>query len=100
MVSSPARRQQVAFATGRGMSKRRSRALLKVSRSALRYGYRRIQVFLERQGFRMSADRAWLRWRKSGLQVPKKRPRRRIAAAHPRLNTGFGKRIRVARAGR
>ncbi len=115
MVSAPARRQQIAFATGRGLSLRRSCALLKVSRSALRYeskreradapvigamrqlsaqypryGYRRIQVFLERQGHRMSADRAWRLWRKSGLQVPKKRPRRRVAAARPRVKAPTG----------
>lgn len=31
----------------------------------------------------MSADRAWRLWRKAGLQVPKKRPRRRIARSRP-----------------
>lgn len=49
-----------------------------------RYGYRRIQVFLERQGMRMSADRAYRLWRKAGLQVPRKRPRRRVASGRPR----------------
>jgi putative transposase len=117
VVSAPARRQQVAFAIGRGLSIRRSCALLKVPRSTLRYeskrertdapvvtamrqlsaqypryGYRRIQVFLERQGYRMSADRAWRLWRKSGLQVPRKRPRRRIAAARPRIKAPTGAR--------
>lgn len=115
MVSAPARRQQVAFAIGRGLSARRSCALLKVARSALRYesirercdgpvvaamrelsaqypryGYRRIQVFLERQGYRMSADRAWRLWRKSALQVPRKRPRRRVAGARPRVKAPTG----------
>jgi putative transposase len=49
-----------------------------------RYGYRRIQVFLERQGQRMSADRAWRLWQKAGLQVPRKRPRKRLATNRPR----------------
>src|SRR6185437_2701624 len=49
-----------------------------------RYGYRRIQVFLERRGHRMSADRAHRLWRQCGLQVPRKRPRRRIANSRPR----------------
>jgi putative transposase len=49
-----------------------------------RYGYRRIQVFLERQGHRMSPDRAHRLWRLHRLQVPKKRPRRRVAASRPR----------------
>ena len=105
MVSAPARRQQVAYAQSRGLPSRRACALLSVARSALhytprmaskdapvlsamvllsaqypRYGYRRIQVFLERQGYRMSADRAWRLWRKAGLQVSRKRPRKRLAA--------------------
>ena len=75
MVSAPARRQQVAYATKQGLSKRRACALMSVARSALhyesrliekdasalaamsilsaqypRYGYRRIHVFLDRQG--------------------------------------------------
>jgi putative transposase len=49
-----------------------------------RYGYRRIQVFLERRGHRMSADRAHRLWRLCGLQVPRKRPRRRITTGRPR----------------
>ncbi len=49
-----------------------------------RYGYRRIRVFLEREGIVMSADRAYRLWKKAGLQVPKKRPRRRVAASRPR----------------
>ena len=88
MVSAPARRQQVAYATKRGLSTRRACALLSVARSALlyesrlrqkdapalaamsilsaqypRYGYRRIHVFLARQGHLMGVDRAWRLWR-------------------------------------
>jgi len=109
VVSAPARRQQVALAKARGVSERRACTLVGVARSALgyrsrmqerdreamasmanlsaqypRYGYRRIQVFLERQGMRMSADRAYRLWRKAGLQVPRKRPRRRVASGRPR----------------
>lgn len=115
MVSAPARRQQVAYAMVRGLSQRRACALLSVARSGLdyesrmvskdgpvlsamvllsaqypRYGYRRIQVFLERQGHRMSADRAWRLWRKAGLQVPRKRPRRRLATGRPRPSAPTG----------
>lgn len=110
MVSARDRRRQVEYAKGRGLSERRACALLSVARSALhyesklrekdapalaamailsaqypRYCYRRIQVFLERQGYRMSADRTWRLWRQAGLQVPRKRPRKRIAAGRPRL---------------
>jgi len=49
-----------------------------------RFGYRRIQVFLERRGLPMSADRAYRIWRLYGLQVPRKRSRRRIATGRPR----------------
>lgn len=109
MVSVPARRQQVAYATKRGISVRRACRLLSVARSSLgyvsrleerdrpvleamrrlaaqypRYGYRRIQVFLEREGFAMSADRVHRLWAHAGLQVPRKRPRRRVAGTRPR----------------
>jgi putative transposase len=49
-----------------------------------RYGYRRIQVFLERLDLVMSADRVHRIWRFAGLQVPRKRPRRRVASGRPR----------------
>jgi putative transposase len=117
MVSARVRRQQVAFAKERGISVRRACALLSVARSALkyesrltardapvvtamrelaaqypRYGYRRIQVFLERRGQIMSADRAHRIWRQAGLQVPRRRPRRRVASSRPRAlpATGVG----------
>ena len=114
MVSAPVRRQQVAYVCQRGRSVRRACALLSVSRSTLgyqskvalkdapvlkamhelaaqypRYGYRRIQVFLERQGQVMSADRVHRIWRFAGLQVPRKRPRRRVAGGRPRPLPAF-----------
>jgi len=109
MVSATVRRQQVRYAHERGVSIRRGCRLLSVARSALRYestvtrrdepviaamrelaaqyprfGYRRIRVFLARQGMSMSADRAHRIWRRAKLQVPRRRPRRRIAAGRPR----------------
>lgn len=109
MVSVPARRQQVDYVVRRGVSIRRACSLLRVARSALnyvsrldardaeviaamkrlsarypRYGYRRIQVFLEREGYVMSSDRAYRLWKQAGLQVPRKRPRRRVASGRPR----------------
>jgi len=96
-------------AASRGLSLRRACTLLKVARSALnyrsrceerdapvmaamrqlaqrypRYGYRRIQVFLERDGHVMGTDRAYRLWALAGLQVPRKRPRRRVASGRPR----------------
>jgi len=106
MVSARVRRQQIAFVCQRGRSVRKACALLRVARSTLqyqprlpqrdapavaamqelaaqypRYGYRRIQVFLERRGHTMSADRAHRLWRLHGLQVPRKRPRRHAPVA-------------------
>jgi putative transposase len=115
MVSVPGRRGQVEYATVRGLSQRRACRLLGVARSALRYesklikrdapvlakmhelsgqyprfGYRRIRIFLGREGHAMSVDRAHRLWRKAGLQVPRKRPRRRVATSRPRPQPASG----------
>jgi len=109
MVSAPARRRQVEFARKRGLSCRRDCLLLCVARSSLgyesqkakadapvldrmrqlaamypRFGYRRIRVLLGREGHRMSVDRAHRLLRAAGLQVPRRRPRRRVATSRPR----------------
>jgi putative transposase len=109
MVSAQARREHVRFAVGRGLSQRRACALLSVARSTLnytskmlekdvpalgamsvlsaqypRFGYRRVHVFMERQGFQMGHGRAWRLWSKGNLQVPRKRPRKRVAGSRPR----------------
>jgi putative transposase len=114
-VSVRVRREGVAYATGRGLSQRRACTLLSVARSALayqprkpvsdatvlshmgelarrypRYGYRRIRVFLGRDGHLMSAGRAYRLWRAAGLQVPRKRPRRRVATTRPRPQAPTG----------
>jgi len=108
-VSSQARREQIAFAIERGHSQRRACELLGVSRSLLdyrpvraerdapaiaamkrlahqypRYGYRRIRIFLKREGHEMSWQRAHRLWKASGLQLPQRRPRRRVAGSRPR----------------
>jgi putative transposase len=109
MVSVPARREQVAYAMRRGLSQRRSCTLLGVSRSALGYcsvkttkdepvlvrmaelgrryprsGYRSIRIYLDREGHRMSWGRCYRLWRLAKLQVPRRRPRKRIATGRPR----------------
>jgi putative transposase len=109
MVSSQVRREQVAFACERGLSKRRACELLEVARSGLsyqsvraerdaptleamrglaaqypRYGYRRIRIFLRREGHPMSRHRAHRLWQRAGLQLPRRRPRRRVARSRPR----------------
>lgn len=115
MVSVPARRSQVAYATSHGLSQRRACTLIGVGRSALhyrsiktvkdapvlarmtalagqypRYGYRRIAIFLEREGHVMSFGRCHRLWRQAKLQVPRKRPRKRIATGRPRPNAPTG----------
>jgi putative transposase len=115
MVSVPARRRQVEYACKRGLSLRRACTVFCVARSSLRYestkvrkdalvrasmrtlsarypryGYRRIRVFLAREGHRISPARAHRLWRAEGLQVPRKRPRRRVAASRPRPTPATG----------
>jgi len=55
-----------------------------LARQYPRYGYRRIRVFLGRDGHKMSNDRAYRLWRSAKLQVPRKRPRRCAAGARPK----------------
>jgi putative transposase len=57
-----------------------------------RFGYRRVHVLLERRGHAMSPDRAHRLWCQAGLQVPRRRPRRKIATGRPRPlpPTGLG----------
>lgn len=43
-----------------------------------------IQLLLAKQGLHMSVDRAHRLWRTAGLQMPCKRPRKRIATRRPR----------------
>ncbi len=111
-MSVPARRQQVAYGREHGLSVRRACTLFSVARSALgycgrklaadgeviermrelsaqypRYGYRRIRIFLARDGYRMSAGRSYRLWRLAKLQVPRKRGRKRVASSRPRPRT-------------
>jgi putative transposase len=109
MVSPQARREQVEFACERGLSERRACGLVGISRSGLRYalrlpakdaplieamktlsaqypryGYRRMRIFLRRAGHALGVHRAYRLWRQAGLQLPRRRPRRRIATGRPR----------------
>ena len=111
LVSVPARRRQAAYGRGRGLSARRACTLFSAARSALgyrsvepandaeatermkawsaqypRYGYRRIQIFLARNGHPMSPGRADRLWRLARLQVPRKR----VAMSRPRPQVPTG----------
>jgi putative transposase len=105
----------VAYGRERGLSARRACTLFSVARSALcyqrrklgqdapvieqmqalsaqypRYGYRRIRIFLSRDGHRMSPGRAYRLWRAAGLQLPRRRPRKRVTAMRPRPKVPTG----------
>lgn len=103
MVSALARRQQARFAVTRGCSTRRACALVRVSRSALnyasrmkekdallssklrlianthtRYGYRRATALIKQEGEAINPKRVYRLWRKVGLSLPRRRPRKRV----------------------
>ena len=115
MVSSQARRDQVALAMERGHSQRQACELIEMPRSMLRYrsvraerdapaldamrriaatypryGYRRVRIFLGREGHAMGPQRAHRLWRSAGLQLPRRRPRWRVAASRPRPLPALG----------
>ena len=102
MVSVQARMEQASYAMQRGLSQRMTCALLKISRSNLyyshkmpvkdapvievmkklsgiypRFGSRRIRIFLQREGIHVGKERCGRLWAKAGLQVPRKRGRKR-----------------------
>ena len=101
MVSARARREQVDYAVARGVSVRRSCALLRVSRSALgytsrlvtrdaelglalqrisarhpRYGHRFAWALLRRNGLTINRKRVRRVWRALGLQATRKKRRK------------------------
>lgn len=103
MVSVQGRQEQARYAIRRGLGQRRSCTLFGIRRSGLyyrpvlpgkdapviarmgalsgqypRFGYRRIQIFLAREGVKLGRERCFRLWRKAGLQVPRKRPRKRV----------------------
>src|SRR5258708_3609501 len=109
-----ARREQVDYAVGRGVSVRRSCALLQVSRSALgyesrlvardaelgvalqriaarhpRYGHRFAWALLRRDGLAVNRKRVRRVWRALGLQATRKK-RRKIRTGQPRVLTPTG----------
>lgn len=102
MVGAQARREQVHYCVGRGLSKRRACTLMQVARSTLnyqsrmlerdalleprlrqiakdhpRYGYRRVWAILRRE-LPLNSKRVARLWRRLGLSLPKRRPRRRV----------------------
>jgi putative transposase len=103
MVSAPDRREQVRRAIQRGIPRRRACALFQIARSALhyqsrlhqrdadlklrlhtlakrypRYGYRRAWALVRAEQGRINIKRVHRIWCAATLQVPQRRPRRRV----------------------
>ena len=77
MVSVPARREAVAYATGRGLSQRRACTLLSVARSALAY----------RSAKPRRMRRCWRGWASSRAQYPRYGYRRIRDLSRPRWSS-------------
>jgi putative transposase len=57
-------------------------AMRRIAATYPRFGYRRVRIFLRREGRAMSPGRAYRLWRTAGLQLPRRRPR--VATSRPR----------------
>ena len=109
MVSAQVRREQSRYAISRGLSQRRACALIHLSRANLgyvskmpgkngvvvetmrrlsgeypRFGSRRIRIMLGREGIAIIKDHCSRLSAQTGLQVPRKRRRRRITGSRLR----------------
>lgn len=88
VVGQPRRTQQ--YPARRGETRDRLvRRMRRLSEQRPRYGYRRIHVLLEREGFRVNHKRVERLWRREGLAV--KGPPRKRRRLHPGEN-GCGRR--------
>ena len=59
-----------------------------IAQTRVRYGYRRIQVLLKREGWQVNAKRIYRLYCEEGLQLRNKRPKRKVAA---KLREGRGR---------
>lgn len=114
MVSARGRKWQVGFARKRGMSKAKACKLFRVAPSTMtyesrmdtkdaplidqmaalaqqnpRWGYRRVRVFMNREGHSMTRRRAYRLWKKAGLKVTR-RQRRRVPTRSQRPTPAAG----------
>ncbi len=71
-----------------------TRAIIVLATKYGRYGYRRITALLQRAGWQVGKDRVQRIWRREGLKVPQKQPKR----ARLWLNDGSCVRLRPERA--
>lgn len=76
---------QLGRSTYHYKSRRPSQAALRkrireIAESRVRYGYRRIHVLLEREGWQVNHKRVYRLYVEEGLQIRNKRPKRKVAA--------------------
>ena len=69
-------------------------AIIRLAKQYGRYGYRRVRQLLVDEGWRVSVKRVYRIWRREGLKVPKKQPKR----GRLWLNDGSCVRLRPERA--
>jgi len=72
-----------------------TQAVINLAEKFGRYGYRRITALLNREGWRVSVGRVYRIWRREGLKVPQKQPKR----GRLWLNDGSCVRLRPAHKG-
>ena len=72
-----------------------TQAVITLAENYGRYGYRRITALLNREGWRVSVGRVYRIWRREGLKVPQKQPKR----GRLWLNDGSCVRLRPAHKG-
>ncbi len=53
-----------------------TQAIIKLAEQYGRYGYRRITALLRRDGWHVNEKRVYRIWRREGLKVPQKQPKR------------------------
>ena len=57
-----------------------TKRIKEIAQTRVRYGYRRIHVLLQREGWSVNAKRVWRLYREEGLQLRNKSPKRRVKA--------------------
>lgn len=55
--------------------------MTEIAQTRVRYGYRRIHVLMQREGWQLGHKRVYRLYRQAGLNLRMKRPRRRVSAA-------------------
>ncbi len=61
--------------------------MTEIAQTRVRYGYRRIHILMQREGWRINHKRLYRLYQQAGLNLRMKRPRRRVSAAHRAART-------------